>query len=98
MKTRFNKILTVITAVTFAVALTLNIQASLNDPFAGMSDEALAQTTSGVTSETTGGGYHCTASTSCGINPESDYVSCTGVIKCERHSSWVKCDGHRTDC
>ncbi len=56
MKTRFNKILTVITAVTFAAALTLNIQASLNDPFAGMSDEAVALTTTGVTSETTGGG------------------------------------------
>jgi len=45
MKKRINKILTVITAVTFAAALTLNIQASLNDPFTGMSDEALAQTT-----------------------------------------------------
>ena len=37
-------------------AFAINIQASLNDPFAGMSDEALAQTTSGVTSETTGPG------------------------------------------
>ena len=46
MKTRLNKILTVITAVTFVAALTLNIQASLNDPFAGMSDEAVALTTS----------------------------------------------------
>jgi len=46
MKTRFNKILTVITAVTFAAALTLNIQASLSDPFAGMSDGALTMTTS----------------------------------------------------
>lgn len=48
MKTRFNKIVTLITAVTFASALTLNIQASLSDPFAGMSDEALAQTTTDI--------------------------------------------------
>jgi len=53
MKTRFNKILTAITAITFVAALTLNIQASLNDPFSGMSDEAVALTTSD--GETTGG-------------------------------------------
>ena len=45
MKTRFNKILIVITAITFVAALTLNIQASLSDPFSGMSDEAVALTT-----------------------------------------------------
>jgi hypothetical protein len=54
MKTRFNKILTVITAVTFVAALTLNIQASLSDPFAGMSDGAVALTT--TDDDTTGGG------------------------------------------
>ena len=32
MKKIFNKILTIITAVTFVAALTLNIQASLSDP------------------------------------------------------------------
>jgi len=53
MKTRFNKILTVITAVTFVAAFAINIQASFSDPFNGMSDEAVALTTTGVTSETT---------------------------------------------
>ena len=55
MKTRFNKILTVITAVTFVAVFAINIQASFNDPFAGMSDAAIAQSTTGSTSETTGG-------------------------------------------
>ena len=45
MKSKFNNILTVITAVTFVAALTINIQASFNDPFAGMSDEAITMTT-----------------------------------------------------
>jgi len=55
MKTRLNKILTIITAVTFVAALTLNVQASLNDPFSGMSDAAIMQTTSDTSGETTGG-------------------------------------------
>ncbi len=54
MKTKLNKILTTITAATFVAALAINVQASFNDPFAGMSDEAMAQTTSSATSETTG--------------------------------------------
>ena len=49
MKSRMNKILTVITAVTFVAALTINIQASFNDPFAGMSDAAITSSTSGGT-------------------------------------------------
>jgi len=71
MKTSFNKILTVITAVTFVAALTLNIQASLSDPFAGMSDEAVALTTS--EGETTGtDGYEM-----------SDYKGSCSCILCE---------------
>ncbi len=54
MKTRLNKILTVITAVTFVAALAINVQASFNDPFAGMSDAAIVQTTSDTSGETTG--------------------------------------------
>ncbi len=53
MKSRFNKILTIITAVTFVAALAINVQASFNDPFAGMSDEAIVQTTSDTSGETT---------------------------------------------
>ena len=52
MKSRINKILTIITAVTFVAALAINVQASFNDPFAGMSDEAVVLTTSD--DETTG--------------------------------------------
>ncbi len=53
MKTRFNKILTAITALTFVAALTLNKQASLSNPFIGMSDEAITQSTSDITYGTT---------------------------------------------
>ena len=52
MKSRFNNILAIITAVTFVAALTINIQASFNDPFVGMSDANIALTTTG--DETTG--------------------------------------------
>lgn len=44
-----------------------------------------------------GGGYSCTATTSCGSG-STNYVSCTGVEKCERFTFSVKCDGRTTSC
>ena len=40
--------------------------------------------------------YYCTVRTVC--DSFGSFVECTGTQKCEKGFSWVKCDGHRTDC
>lgn len=43
-----------------------------------------------------GSGYSCTVRTVC--DSFGSFVECSGTIKCEKGYTWVKCDGHRTDC
>ncbi|MFW5700463.1 MAG: hypothetical protein ACOCWM_02135 [Cyclobacteriaceae bacterium] len=47
-----------------------------------------------------GGGGGCEVSLACSVvNPEQNYVKCTGTI-CSRNAAerWVECDGNRTYC
>ena len=44
--TRFNQILKNLAAAAFLTALAVNVKVTLTDPFVGMSEEAIAETTS----------------------------------------------------
>ena len=88
-----NKILKITAAAAFMVALAINIDMTLNDPFAGMSTEAIATDTdsSDTTGEWTCPGYKWII---CEVNGVNKYVircTCKGGDTC--YASWQElCD------
>ena len=57
MNRKINKITTWLAAAIFLLALAINVKVTLDDPFMMLSDEAIAQTTTG--SETSGSRIIC---------------------------------------
>ena len=89
-----NKILKITAAAAFMVALAINIDMTLNDPFAGMSAEAIATGTTGgdETGEpicAAGGCYATSCSYSGTITVYGSGVAVSNSITCE--GTWACC-------
>ena len=74
---------------TFLAMFIFTLATSLTNPFYGMIEAAMAQSSSSTTS-----GYSCSVSLNCGDGT----ISCTGTSLCTRGNGWVACDGNYTYC